>query len=167
MATLFDPVTVGDLKLANRIVMAPLTRNRSPALCQTTSTSPIMNSAQVLVSSSPRQRRSAIRGRAMPMCRAFIRTSSLQAGSASPTLFTAQAARSSCRCGMWAVFRTTACSQMAASRLRLRPSRPSRRPISCIRMAPANLHQPQSHARLKERASGDRCDLCQGCKGCG
>ena len=30
MATLFDPVTVGDLKLANRIVMAPLTRNRSP-----------------------------------------------------------------------------------------------------------------------------------------
>ncbi|MBX9357076.1 alkene reductase, partial [Chromobacterium vaccinii] len=30
MASLFDPVTVGDLKLANRIVMAPLTRNRSP-----------------------------------------------------------------------------------------------------------------------------------------
>ena len=30
MQTLFDPVTAGDLKLANRIVMAPLTRNRSP-----------------------------------------------------------------------------------------------------------------------------------------
>ncbi len=30
MATLFDPVTAGDLKLANRVVMAPLTRNRSP-----------------------------------------------------------------------------------------------------------------------------------------
>ena len=30
MPTLFDPVTVGDLHLANRIVMAPLTRNRSP-----------------------------------------------------------------------------------------------------------------------------------------
>lgn len=30
MATLFEPVTVGDLNLANRIVMAPLTRNRSP-----------------------------------------------------------------------------------------------------------------------------------------
>lgn len=30
MTTLFDPVTAGDLKLANRIVMAPLTRNRSP-----------------------------------------------------------------------------------------------------------------------------------------
>jgi N-ethylmaleimide reductase len=28
--TLFDPVTAGELKLANRIVMAPLTRNRSP-----------------------------------------------------------------------------------------------------------------------------------------
>ena len=28
--TLFDPVKVGDLQLANRIVMAPLTRNRSP-----------------------------------------------------------------------------------------------------------------------------------------
>ena len=30
MPTLFDHVTAGDLKLANRIVMAPLTRNRSP-----------------------------------------------------------------------------------------------------------------------------------------
>ncbi|HEY0294756.1 MAG TPA: alkene reductase [Bordetella sp.] len=30
MPTLFDPLVVGDLKLANRIVMAPLTRNRSP-----------------------------------------------------------------------------------------------------------------------------------------
>ncbi len=29
-ATLFDPVTCGDLHLANRIVMAPLTRNRAP-----------------------------------------------------------------------------------------------------------------------------------------
>ncbi|WP_343312528.1 alkene reductase [Brucella sp. BE17] len=30
MDTLFDPVSVGDIKLASRIVMAPLTRNRSP-----------------------------------------------------------------------------------------------------------------------------------------
>jgi len=30
MASLFDPVRAGDLALANRIVMAPLTRNRSP-----------------------------------------------------------------------------------------------------------------------------------------
>ncbi|MDM0075339.1 alkene reductase [Variovorax sp. J2P1-59] len=30
MSTLFDPVQAGDLKLSNRIVMAPLTRNRSP-----------------------------------------------------------------------------------------------------------------------------------------
>ncbi|WP_137934545.1 alkene reductase [Mesorhizobium comanense] len=30
MATLFDPLNVGDLALSNRIVMAPLTRNRSP-----------------------------------------------------------------------------------------------------------------------------------------
>ena len=30
MPTLFDPVQAGDLNLANRIVMAPLTRNRSP-----------------------------------------------------------------------------------------------------------------------------------------
>ena len=30
MPTLFDPNHAGDLKLANRIVMAPLTRNRSP-----------------------------------------------------------------------------------------------------------------------------------------
>lgn len=30
MPSLFDPVIAGDLKLANRVVMAPLTRNRSP-----------------------------------------------------------------------------------------------------------------------------------------
>ena len=30
MPTLFDPVTAGDLHLTNRIVLAPLTRNRSP-----------------------------------------------------------------------------------------------------------------------------------------
>ena len=30
MPSLFDPVVVGDLKLSNRIAMAPLTRNRSP-----------------------------------------------------------------------------------------------------------------------------------------
>jgi N-ethylmaleimide reductase len=30
MTTLFDPLQVGDLHLANRIVMAPLTRNRAP-----------------------------------------------------------------------------------------------------------------------------------------
>lgn len=30
MTTLYDPITAGDLQLANRIVMAPLTRNRSP-----------------------------------------------------------------------------------------------------------------------------------------
>jgi N-ethylmaleimide reductase len=30
MSTLFDPVQVGSLSLANRIVMAPLTRNRAP-----------------------------------------------------------------------------------------------------------------------------------------
>jgi N-ethylmaleimide reductase len=29
MTQLFDPVTAGDLRLANRIVMAPLTRNRA------------------------------------------------------------------------------------------------------------------------------------------
>lgn len=30
MPTLFDPLTAGELQLANRVVMAPLTRNRSP-----------------------------------------------------------------------------------------------------------------------------------------
>jgi len=32
MPTLFDPIRIGDIHLANRIVMAPLTRNRSPEL---------------------------------------------------------------------------------------------------------------------------------------
>ncbi len=29
MPTLFDPVRIGDIDLSNRIVMAPLTRNRA------------------------------------------------------------------------------------------------------------------------------------------
>ncbi len=29
MTTLFDPITLGDLQLPNRIIMAPLTRCRS------------------------------------------------------------------------------------------------------------------------------------------
>ena len=32
MPTLFDPITLGDITLANRVVMSPLTRNRSPEL---------------------------------------------------------------------------------------------------------------------------------------
>ena len=35
MKTLFDPVQAGDLQLANRIVMAPLTRNRAPGAIPT------------------------------------------------------------------------------------------------------------------------------------
>ena len=35
MPTLFDPVRVGDLRLPNRIVMAPLTRNRAPGALPT------------------------------------------------------------------------------------------------------------------------------------
>ena len=35
MTTLFDPVTVGDFQLANRVVMAPLTRNRAPGAVPT------------------------------------------------------------------------------------------------------------------------------------
>ncbi|MFN3493892.1 MAG: alkene reductase [Hydrogenophaga sp.] len=35
MTTLFDPVTVGDLHLGNRVVMAPLTRNRAPGAVPT------------------------------------------------------------------------------------------------------------------------------------
>jgi N-ethylmaleimide reductase len=35
MRTLFDPVQAGDLQLPNRIVMAPLTRNRSPGAVPT------------------------------------------------------------------------------------------------------------------------------------
>ena len=33
MTSLFDPINIGDIALANRIIMAPLTRNRamSPA----------------------------------------------------------------------------------------------------------------------------------------
>ena len=32
MPSLFDPIQIGDLQLANRIVMAPLTRSRSKGL---------------------------------------------------------------------------------------------------------------------------------------
>lgn len=35
MASLFDPIQAGDIQMANRIAMAPLTRNRSPGAIPT------------------------------------------------------------------------------------------------------------------------------------
>ena len=35
MTSLFEPLIAGDLHLANRIVLAPLTRNRSPGAVPT------------------------------------------------------------------------------------------------------------------------------------
>ena len=35
MSELFEPVTAGDLHLSNRVVMAPLTRNRAPGAVPT------------------------------------------------------------------------------------------------------------------------------------
>ena len=56
MTTLFDPLKVGDLALPNRIVMAPLTRNRAPDAIPT----PLMAtyytqraSAGLLITSAP------------------------------------------------------------------------------------------------------------------
>src|SRR3546814_11094450 len=35
MPTIFDPIAAGDLQLSNRVVMAPLTRNRAPGAVPT------------------------------------------------------------------------------------------------------------------------------------
>ena len=46
MPTLFDPIRIGDLDLANRVVMAPLTRNRAaPGQVPSDSPSSITHSA--------------------------------------------------------------------------------------------------------------------------
>ena len=44
MKSLFDPIQVGGLRLPNRIVMAPLTRNRAPDAIPT----PLMAVASVM-----------------------------------------------------------------------------------------------------------------------
>ncbi len=71
MANLFDPIQFGDIALKNRVVMAPLTRNRSPKAVPNNLTSPITSSVPMQASSSPKARPSPSRARAMPMCRAF------------------------------------------------------------------------------------------------
>jgi N-ethylmaleimide reductase len=39
MTSLFDPIQAGELRLPNRIAMAPLTRNRAPRACTAASSS--------------------------------------------------------------------------------------------------------------------------------
>ncbi len=82
MSKLFQPITVGDLQLANRIVMAPLTRNRSPnAVPQPiTATYYAQRASAGLLITEPRRCR--IRARAMPMCPACMRPSNWRAGAA-------------------------------------------------------------------------------------
>ena len=82
MPSLFEPVKAGDLHLANRIAMAPLTRNRAPGAIPT----PLMAtyytqraSAGLLITEA-----TAIspKARAMPTCPACMAPSSSMAGSA-------------------------------------------------------------------------------------
>ena len=82
MKSLFDPVQVGNLHLPNRIVMAPLTRNRAPDAVPT----PLM--AEYYAQRATRRpdhhrghRRSRTRARATPTCPASTAPSSSTAGS--------------------------------------------------------------------------------------
>ena len=86
MTTLFDPVTAGDLHLANRIVMAPLTRNRAPDAIPT----PLMaeyyaqranpdTGAGLIIARAPP---SVPRHRVTPTCPACTAPSSWTAGNA-------------------------------------------------------------------------------------
>jgi 2,4-dienoyl-CoA reductase-like NADH-dependent reductase (Old Yellow Enzyme family) len=82
MKSLFDPVQLGRLRLPNRIVMAPLTRNRAPDAIPT----PLMAQYYAQRASAGLQiseaQPSPTRARAMPTCPAFTAPSRSMVGSA-------------------------------------------------------------------------------------
>jgi 2,4-dienoyl-CoA reductase-like NADH-dependent reductase (Old Yellow Enzyme family) len=70
MKNLFEPCQAGNLHLASRIVMAPLTRNRAPhGLANALMAEYYAQRAQA--SSSQKQPPSATKVKAMQMCQAF------------------------------------------------------------------------------------------------
>lgn len=124
MTTLFDPITLGDLELPNRIIMAPLTRCRADAgrvpnalmaeyYVQRASAGLIISEA---TSVSPM-------GVGYPDTPGIWSAEQVRAGPTSPMPCMPQAAESSCSCGTWAAFPIHATS-MASCRSHPVPSSP-------------------------------------------
>lgn len=102
MATIFDPIKLGDIELKNRIIMAPLTRCRADAgrvpnalmaeyYVQRASAGLILSEATSVTPMGVGYPDTPASG---PMTRCV-------AGATSPKRSTARAARSSCNCGTW------------------------------------------------------------------
>jgi 2,4-dienoyl-CoA reductase-like NADH-dependent reductase (Old Yellow Enzyme family) len=124
MSILQEPITVGELRLPNRIVMAPLTRNRANMpgrvpnalmrdyYVQRASAGMIITEA---TSVDPA-------GGGYPSTPGIWRPSRPRAGAASSTACTPPAAASSCSSGTWAASRTRSI-MTGAPRSRQAPSR--------------------------------------------
>ena len=146
VTTLFDPLRAGDLDLANRIVMAPLTRNRSPNAVpgdlavtyysQRAKAGLIVTEATAI----------SHQGQGYAHVPGLYGADQLAGWSASPMPSTRPAARSWCSSGMSDASRTTRCSPAAASRWRRRRSGQNPRPIWSSRMAVASSPRPPSRA---------------------
>jgi hypothetical protein len=128
MPTLFDPAQAGDLHLANRIVMAPLTRNRAPGALPT-----------ALMATYYAQRASA--GLLITEATAISPTAQgyadvpglwseeqVAAWKPSPTPSTPRAGASWCSCGMWGGSRMWTCNRAARRRSPRPPSRRGPKP---------------------------------------
>ncbi len=113
--TLFDPCTLGEIPLSNRIVMAPLTRNRAAA--------GLVPGPQAAQYYAQRATAGLIISEASQISRQG------QGYQDTPGIYTgAQVAGFSCNCGMWGGFHMWICNRMGPRRSRLRPSRPRERP---------------------------------------
>ena len=107
MTTLFDPLQAGDLALANRIVMAPLTRNRSPQGGARRPRRHLLRPARHGRADRHRGHRHQPSGPGLCRRARPLAPTSLPAGSGSPTPFMRPAARSWSSSGMSGASRMT------------------------------------------------------------
>ena len=126
--SLFDPVQAGDLHLPNRIVMAPLTRNRAPGAVPTALTAEYYAqraSAGLLITEA-----TAIthQGQGYADVPGLYGSEQHDAWKRVTDAVHAKGAASSRSSGTWAACRTPACSRMARSRWRPRRLPPRPRP---------------------------------------
>ncbi len=122
ISILFDPVSLGDLVLPNRIVMAPLTRNRA---LHDGDVPHALNaqyyeqraSAGLIITEAHKYRQ---RGKATPGHLVFIVTLRSMVGARLLMLFMPKAAASLSSYGMWVAFLTLHCNRIIRHRWHLR-----------------------------------------------
>ncbi len=143
--TLFEPYTLGRLTLANRFVMAPLTRNRAGAglvPSELAATYYAQRASAGLIITEATQ--VSAQAQAIRTPRACTRPGKSPAGARSPRLCMPRGEASLRNSGTSAVFRTSMSSLTALRQSRLRPSARRRRPLSTMVLSMCRSRAPRT-----------------------